>query len=393
MNGLLAYYPFNGNPDDASGNGNNGVTYGAVLSADRFEQVAKAYSFNGADNFIDAGTSDVFNFNNGSGNFTIDAWIRPDSMPSFASGIVGKTTHGTDPYTGPFSGWAFYYYNDGKLAFGGAGVWEVVSTVGTIAPGNWLHVAVTKNGGMYRLYKNGVEVGSRNYGDLQTSTTALRIGTSYADAFRINGAIDELAVYGRALNGAEIKTLADSRFILPDQTATFNAGTSWTVIASPATAGEGDTTYDNQNIRVSGATFTVNGQHSFKNIELLNGAVLTHSTTTDTTEYRLDIDIWTLSIDSASRLDLTGSGYRGGRANVWYDSARTYGNTSGSTGGAGGSFGGLGSVYDGGRVPNPVYGADLTNPLELGSGGGAWGNTGGGAGGGAAGPEVNKPDE
>ncbi|HIJ86427.1 MAG TPA: hypothetical protein HPP97_01945 [Desulfuromonadales bacterium] len=170
--------------------------------------------------------------------------------------------------------------------------------------------------------------------------------------------------------------------LVADQTTTFNAGTEWTVIASPATAGEGDTFYDNRNIRLSGTAFTVNGHHHFNNVELLNGAVLKHSTTTDTTEYRLDLDLWTLSIDSASRLDLTGSGYRGGRASVWYDAALTIGYATGSTGGAGGSYGGLGSVYDGGRVPNPVYGADLTNPLELGSGGGSWGYTAGGAGGG-----------
>jgi len=34
--GLVAYYPFNGNADDASGNGNNGTINGAVLTDDRF---------------------------------------------------------------------------------------------------------------------------------------------------------------------------------------------------------------------------------------------------------------------------------------------------------------------------------------------------------------------
>ena len=30
-NGLIAFYPFNGNADDASGNGHNGIVDGAVL--------------------------------------------------------------------------------------------------------------------------------------------------------------------------------------------------------------------------------------------------------------------------------------------------------------------------------------------------------------------------
>ena len=35
-NGLVAYYPFNGNANDASGNGNNGTVNGATLTTDRF---------------------------------------------------------------------------------------------------------------------------------------------------------------------------------------------------------------------------------------------------------------------------------------------------------------------------------------------------------------------
>ena len=45
-NGLVAYYPFNGNANDASGNGNNGTVNGATLTTDRFGDVGKAYSFN-----------------------------------------------------------------------------------------------------------------------------------------------------------------------------------------------------------------------------------------------------------------------------------------------------------------------------------------------------------
>ena len=50
--GLVAYYPFNGNANDESGNGRDGVVNGATLSSDRFGNSNKAYSFNGIDNFI-----------------------------------------------------------------------------------------------------------------------------------------------------------------------------------------------------------------------------------------------------------------------------------------------------------------------------------------------------
>lgn len=44
-NGTVAYYPFNGNANDESGNGLNGIVSGATLSSDRFNQAGKAYNF------------------------------------------------------------------------------------------------------------------------------------------------------------------------------------------------------------------------------------------------------------------------------------------------------------------------------------------------------------
>ena len=43
--GLVAYYPFNGNGNDESGNGNHGTVYGATLTKDRFGNSESAYSF------------------------------------------------------------------------------------------------------------------------------------------------------------------------------------------------------------------------------------------------------------------------------------------------------------------------------------------------------------
>ena len=51
-NGLVAYYPFNGNANDESGNGNNGTVNGATLTSDRFGNSGKAYSFDGISNYI-----------------------------------------------------------------------------------------------------------------------------------------------------------------------------------------------------------------------------------------------------------------------------------------------------------------------------------------------------
>ena len=51
--GLVAWYPFNGNANDESGNGNDGVVNGATLAVDRFGLTHKAYQFDGIDDFIE----------------------------------------------------------------------------------------------------------------------------------------------------------------------------------------------------------------------------------------------------------------------------------------------------------------------------------------------------
>jgi hypothetical protein len=378
--GLVAYYPFNGNASDETGLGHDGLVQQALPTEDKLGQPNRAYTFDGINAFIDAGPSEVFNFNGGTGDFTIAALIKPASMPSYAAGIVGKATHGANPYTPPFSGWAFYIYSDGRLCIGNAGINEICSASGTISAGAWTQVAVRKNGTNSKIYKNGVEVASGNYGNLQTSGTSLRIGSVYPDSFGFNGIIDEVAVYDRALSLTEVQKLNSLAQlpVAPDQTATFSAGTVWTVINTPTFIGEGDAAIDNKNIRVTGTTLTVNGSHSFHNLELLNGAVLTHSDTTTLQEFSFDLNAWTVSVDATSSIDVTGKGYLGGRTGD--ERGRTVGNALGSYSGAGGSYGGLGGGYQG-AVTNPVYG-DLINPLDLGSGGGVWAGTWGGDGGG-----------
>jgi len=75
--GLVAYYPFNGNANDASGNGNNGIVNGATLTADRFGNPNSAYSFNGASDYIRVPNSNSLQLTN---DFTLSAWINCKSL-------------------------------------------------------------------------------------------------------------------------------------------------------------------------------------------------------------------------------------------------------------------------------------------------------------------------
>ena len=72
--GLFAYYPFNGNANDASGNGNNGTVNGATLTEDRFGNANSAYSFDGVNDSI---RLPDFTQLNPEEDFAISLWVKP----------------------------------------------------------------------------------------------------------------------------------------------------------------------------------------------------------------------------------------------------------------------------------------------------------------------------
>ncbi len=122
-----------------------------------------------------------------------------------------------------------------------------------------------------------------------------------------------------------------------------------------------NSSYDGQDIVISGCTVTANGSHNFNSLQVTNGGVLTHSATTTDQEYSLQITLTsTLVVDVTSAIDVSGKGYLPGY---------TLGNTAQGTNVgsvAGGSYGGLGSAQS--LKATDVYG-DYRNPNELGSGG------------------------
>jgi hypothetical protein len=203
------------------------------------------------------------------------------------------------------------------------------------------------------------------------------IGTMTFDSTRLGGD-GSYEFYSIGVDTAGNRQPAHST---ADQTATFNAGTVWTTITTPTTIAATDTSHEGQNIRVQGTTLTIDGAHSFQNVDLLNGATLTHDATTATVENSMNLTVWNLAVDSTSAISADGLGYLGGlRGANNACPGLTVGNAAGSTARSAGSYGGLGSYIEG--TPNPVYGS-LTSPAALGSGGSCdGGNRPGGIGGG-----------
>jgi len=76
--GLIAYYPFNGNANDMSGTDHDGIVQGPILTIDRFGVPDSAYRFDGIDDDIEvSNTHGAFNLTS---EWTIAAWCQPLNM-------------------------------------------------------------------------------------------------------------------------------------------------------------------------------------------------------------------------------------------------------------------------------------------------------------------------
>lgn len=72
-NGLIGWWPFNGNANDESGNGNNGTVNGATLTTDRNGVTNKAYNFDGVDDKIIITAQSIIPQQS---NYTVSLWFK-----------------------------------------------------------------------------------------------------------------------------------------------------------------------------------------------------------------------------------------------------------------------------------------------------------------------------
>lgn len=79
-NGLIGWWPFNGDAKDQSINSNDGTVNGATLVSDRNGNTNSAYSFDGVSNWIDCGHNADFDFTQGS--LTMNCWINTTDLNS-----------------------------------------------------------------------------------------------------------------------------------------------------------------------------------------------------------------------------------------------------------------------------------------------------------------------
>lgn len=205
-NGLVAYYPFNGNAFDESGNSHDGRAVGVTLTTDRFGENESAYYFSGSyDSYIMIPHSVDLSLTN---ELTLSVWVNLTNSYNDQK-ILGKATYG--PSWGYVLGVQYsQLYPEMFLSDGS----RYTTNAGSISDNLWTHLCVTwKTGGQYIGYINGTEVFniSASNMDISTTETELIFGTvpwgPGSGVQSVEGAIDDIRIYNRAISEQEISDL------------------------------------------------------------------------------------------------------------------------------------------------------------------------------------------
>ena len=201
QSGLVAYFPFNGNANDESGNGIDGTVNGATLTTDRFENANSAYSFDGVDDDIKAAHNSLLNITE---QISLAAWIFPTAQKTQI--IIRKGAEvASPPYILSLSG-----TGDIVFSLSPNSVFTQARKTGYTL-NEWTFVVGTYDGTTMKLYVNGQLEPSASEsisGSLTTNSSPLLIGTrTNQRANTFDGKLDELRVYSNALSETEIQSL------------------------------------------------------------------------------------------------------------------------------------------------------------------------------------------
>jgi len=229
-NGLVGWWPFNGNANDESGNGNDGVVNGATLTTDRFGASNKAYSFDGVSNFINIPFSNSLDI---TGSITLSSWLKVDLInPAFYGAIIfhGDNQGGRDSYG------MGVYGNSGLLQ---SGKYVDSGTANSDWRGddvilddlaNWAYVSTTfdVSNCNLKIYVNGIMNSDTTF----TSSCLINYQTNLNSFFTsfgglgaigqqfFNGKLDDIGIWSRALTQQEITDLYNANICYQTITVT-----------------------------------------------------------------------------------------------------------------------------------------------------------------------------
>ncbi len=217
--GLVGWYPLDGNANDYSGNGNNGVPtnviYGGLSNYTLYplsqhtsnQALAKAAAFNGQTSKIQTGlyfpTSNTL-------NFTVSGWIKPNAfLPNNPGGIIDADNGN--------NGWGLYYSDSGSLDFWILGQGYTQDMVfGNLQPRTWTFFTITYSYNasakewLANGYINGLNADKnvQRGGIVEPLPFGLELGQIRQNSiYMYNGSISNIQIYNKSLNSNEIKNL------------------------------------------------------------------------------------------------------------------------------------------------------------------------------------------
>jgi hypothetical protein len=205
-NGIVGWWPFNGNANDESGNGNNGTVNGATLTTDRLGNVNTAFSFNGAiTSKIDVVLTSPLT---SSKSYSLWFKIPINFINEYCHLITGNigneylSLNGNNPVY--ISAGTVGKYYDGKT-----GLFSNIF----LNDNNWHHLILIHNyqNSIASLYIDGDLNGTLSSPNFSSdpNITQLAFGSSviYAASQTLFGQLDDIGIWNRALTEEEITSL------------------------------------------------------------------------------------------------------------------------------------------------------------------------------------------
>jgi hypothetical protein len=200
-NGLVGWWPFNGNANDESGNGNNGTVNGATLTTDRFGNANKAYSFN---NTNITRSNFQINFN----EITVAFWLKNNNISSIQRLVTHQWPSGSfSTHIENYPGGNTPYYLGGVI-MNPSNQQYVTSDPSPLYQNTWAHFILTNNNNFQKLYINGILVDITISSILKQTTGTLYFG---GDVLKYFGSLDDIGIWNRALTECEIQDLYNAQ--------------------------------------------------------------------------------------------------------------------------------------------------------------------------------------
>jgi hypothetical protein len=200
VTGLVAYYPFEDNVNDMSGNGLNGTIVGDPTFVQGLTKYGKAIDL--SNDYVDCGNSPLFDITEA---ITVAAWVNIRSVPGEWRCVISKGDAAWRISTNSSTQGLHFGFEDGTRG------WQAANSTTVLALNEWHHVCGTydKTNGASIYIDGRVDGTNADKQGITLSTWNVYIGENAQQAGRFwDGQIDEVRLYNRALTNAEVVFLA-----------------------------------------------------------------------------------------------------------------------------------------------------------------------------------------